>query len=266
MTSPAYWPLKQSDKDECWQRNKGGVPDPLYTQHSLKRMLAAMCPCRIHASGTLLFRPMVTIIASYYHHRSHFSAWMYSRREPEMMWVLRLVMWALAGCCAWGMFSKIILWIIKRLKSDPPCRMPAGIGIISSPPARWEWPRTKGSRDRKEADTSCWMTADHTNTVMFSQTQGRSAKIRSHYFADYFLSVRVAEHTAFVISPRFRIMLCLLHAELQPWTRHECQWPISLVRLWWPRSFTKLREPDEISKNPNLSLHLDRAASWSGGL
>lgn len=28
----------------------------------------------------------------------------------------------------------------------------------------------------------------------------------------------------------------------------------------------KLWEPDEISKNPNLSPHLDRAASWGGGI
>lgn len=95
--------------------------------------------------------------------------------------------------------------------------------------------------------------------------QNTHAKIRSHYVADNFLSLRVTERTSFVIYYRFRIMLCLLCAVLQAWTRHECQWPISSARLWWPCSFRKLWEPDEISMNPNLSPHLDRAASWCGG-
>lgn len=41
--------------------------------------------------------------------------------------------------------------------------------------------------------------------------------------------------------------------------------PYRGARLWWPCSIRKLWEPDEISKNPNLSPRLERAASWGGG-
>lgn len=190
-------------------------------------------------------------------------------RDDVQYILVILVMLALADCCAWGMFSKITFWIISRLKSNPPWRMTAGIGIISAL-QQDEWPKTmKGGIKKKKhwLLDDCWSDW-HPNPCSAKpkeEVQNIYARIRIHYFTDYFLSLRVTEHTSFVIYHRFRIMLCLLCAVLQPWTRRECEWPISSVHLWWPCSIRKLWEPDEISKNPNLSPHLDRAASWGVG-
>lgn len=75
MTSPAYWPLKQSNKDECWVLTKPGrgtrAPCPSH-------ILVAVCRCRIHMSGA--------VVASDHHHppppRHDFSGWLVS----DMLW------------------------------------------------------------------------------------------------------------------------------------------------------------------------------------
>lgn len=55
MTSPAYWPLKQSNKDECRLSTKTGrgtsAARPSPHRHAWN--LVAMGQCRIHASGKL---------------------------------------------------------------------------------------------------------------------------------------------------------------------------------------------------------------------
>lgn len=246
-----------------WQRNKCSLPVPLSTDIPLTAFLQS-CVWRS------LFSPIVTIIASYYHHRNYFGGQMYPRHDSDDVRSQSCYV-STSWLLCWGTFFKIMLWIINRIKSDPPCRMTPGIGIISTLQQDESDPEPR--KDRKEVGTSCWMTVDQLDIQIQlcsakrqEGAQNTHAKTRSHYFADYFLSPRVAEHTSYVNYQLFKIMLCLLCAVVQPWSRHECQWPISLACLWWPCSFGKLWEPDQISKNPNLSLHLDRAASWGGAL
>lgn len=139
MTSPAYWPLKKSNKDECWVLTKPGRGTRAACP---SHILAAVCQCRIHMSGA--------VVASDHHHH-HPPTW--------FQWLagFRLVM---RHCWARRMFSKTILWIRKRLNSDTPCRMTAGIRIIS-PLQRDEGETQNRERtNRKEVDTRSRTTAD----------------------------------------------------------------------------------------------------------
>lgn len=96
---------------------------PSLSLHPTLPESACLLPCVRAGStrlGLFLFSPMVTIIASYYHHRSHFQCvnvlktWVRDDASSQTCYVS--TGWLHE---AWGMFFKIIPWIIKKAQKWP---------------------------------------------------------------------------------------------------------------------------------------------------